>query len=90
MMGEQVREPTKSNAGWIKIVGYLVAGAFAVAGWIYAGVMSQYTNRIVRLEATAEINRGDIRALQIQNARYEVMFKSIEEKLDAIIKAHTK
>ena len=76
------------NKAWLKIIGWVLAGAFMVAGWIYAGIMSGYTARIVRLEATAEINRTDIRALQLQSVRFEEMFKSINEKLEVLIQAH--
>jgi len=77
-----------NGKNWIKIVGWLVAGALAVAGWVYAGIMSGYTARIIRLETEQAISRSDIKALQLQEARFEEMFKSINEKLGVLIDQH--
>ena len=77
-----------NGKNWIKIVGWLVAGALAVAGWVYAGIMSGYTARIIRLETEQAISRSDIKALQLQEARFEEMFKAINEKLNVLIDQH--
>jgi len=76
---------TVSRNHWYKVAGWIIAGAFAVAGWIYAGIMSGYTARIVTLETVSELTRTDIRAMQLQQARFEEMFKAMSEKLDIII-----
>ena len=79
---------TVSRNNWYKIAGWIIAGAFAVAGWIYAGIMSGYTARIVTLESVSELNRTDIRAMQLQQVRFEEMFKAMSDKLDIIIDQH--
>lgn len=75
----------QKNNQWLKIGGWIVGGVLLAAGWVYAGIVSSYTLRIVKLEAIAEMNRADVRALQLQQARFEEMFKALNDKLDILI-----
>lgn len=78
----------ESNKAWFKIIGWVLAGAIAVAGWIYAGIMSGYTARIVKLETETNNLQVDVQAIQMQSVRFEEMFKTMNSKLDVIIAQH--